>query len=638
MVQPVDPTRSKSMRIPIPQKYTGQEDSFNNTYTAQKSRPKINPRSYSPKLYKSPIPFVVDAVNTKNTGTGTTSNPFKATQPDKSLVSPYLKSSISFISDTMPKQDYSYIGYSPDGKPIHGPVQPTDPNDLENNQTSNQVFLVPLSLSEFATTPKNHWDSIKQSNMNILRYSDAVDNDKLPKPSNILENLNYYASHGLKPIYNIPLYLAGVKGTSPTLSDTVMDTGLDLILEGKTKTHDPVGDYIRKDPLRTLVQLPAEAALWVTGAKAIALASRGIKTISPLAYQTLKFPINNKMKSVYRGITMNNNPIFGIQNGKLVKGFDETKLPFRKIDPENFNRYGWESTQSSGIADKTIFAEKTLDNMVERKIITTLDKERIDTFKNLYEITKGVKSETGKFSSEPINLLTQKQSDYLLNYAKLGQKKGTVDTLHGSTALQPQISQSLRTQAGSHLKLGDLDLVPKANKLKDIPKVASKLIQGLKDFPLEKGQSIKIVDDVTSLKDNKELLLITKGKSKPDKILEVVLEERNASGTDNLVRMGDKVLGQKIQDTKIVKTKDFSLNIHTRRFQLQENMRTALGFHKGDDTLFNVYASGGRSKDIVRSYWNFKEDAIRVGGKKGKEIDTKAEHLRSLYESKSFRF
>jgi len=560
---------------------------------------------------------------TRKTGTGTTTDPIKGLQPDKSLVSPYLKSdklSISFIGDaaqqTKESEKYgitqeSYIGFSPDGKPIQGAIQPEPTTQID---TKSDNFL----------------ESFVKNTYNVLRYSDAVDRGEVPKPNNFLDQLNYYASQGLKPIYNIPLFLAGDKTLSPTFSDTVIDTGIDLALKGKTKTDDPIGDYIRKDPLRTMVQIPSEVALWMTGTKALAYASKGIKGISPLAYQTLKFPIDNKMKTVYRGVTIKDKPILGVQNNKLVKGFDETKLPFEKIDTSKFNRYGWEPTQSTGIASKTVFAGKTLDDMVQRKIITKLDKERIDTFKDLYSITDKVKTKTGKFSTEPIDGLTQKQSDYLLNYAKIGQKKGTVDTLHGSTALQPQISPSLRIKAGTNLKLGDLDLSPKAKKPKNLPKVASKLIQGLKDFPLEKGQSIRIIDDVTNSKVNKQLVLKNSDGTEK-KVLEVVLEERDASGIKGLVvRDGTKVLNQKLV-SKTVKTKDFDLKIHARRFQLQENMRTALGFHKGKDAQFSVYASEGRSKDIVRSYWNFKEDAVRVGGDKGKTIDARAEHLRSLY-------
>ena len=54
-VTPVDPTRSKSMRTPIAQKYTDQKDSFENTHTAEKSRPKVYPSSHFKDVGDIPV-------------------------------------------------------------------------------------------------------------------------------------------------------------------------------------------------------------------------------------------------------------------------------------------------------------------------------------------------------------------------------------------------------------------------------------------------------------------------------------------------------------------------------------------------------------------------------------------------------
>ena len=601
-----------------------------------------------------------EPVKAESTGTGSTTDPIKNKQPDLRKVSPLIKkqqntltqpitkptsqkiqvvtpdgevrifnskdSAERFVQryETANRQEGSFVGFGENGIPIQGPGLPT-----------TERVITPIGMGGLITAPlvqvnansSNLLEAFGKNTYNALRYSDAVDRGEVAKPKGV-ELLNYYASVGLRPLYNIPLALSGDKTMASTFTDEVLNTGIDVVTKGKTKTHDPVGDYVKADPLKTVIQIPGEVALWVVGAKATQLGAKAFQKAlpySPLRFQKLKFPINNKMETVYKGLTVNDKPLIGIQDGKVVRGIDVEKLPFEKVDANKFGRYGWEPTQSSGIASETIFASKGLDNMVKKKIITKLDKERVDTFVDLFDETKHIKPKVGSFSDLAIDGLTQKQTDFLMDFAKAGQKSGKVDTLHGSTALQPQIAPSLRAKAGSNLKMGDLDLTPKG---KNLPKVASDLIQQMKDFPLEKGQSIKIVDDITNLKKNKELTLIQSGK-KDKKVLEVVLEERNASGTDNLTRMGDKVLNEKLS-SKTVNAD--GLKLHEKRFQLQENVRTALGFHKGTDgTQFNVFASEGRTKDIVRSYWNFKDDALIVGGEKGKRINAKAEKLRSLY-------
>ena len=47
--------------------------------------------------------------------------------------------------------------------------------------------------------------------------------------------------------------------------------------------------------------------------------------------------------------------------------------------------------------------------------------------------------------------------------------------------------------------------------------------------------------------------------------------------------------------------------------------------------LLDIYPSSGRTKDIARTYLNLKAKAIFKWGKKGKELNIKAEMIRSLY-------
>lgn len=623
------------------------------------------------------------SIQSTNTGSGTSVDPFKATQPDRNKVSPYLKAYQSPQS-LVPVTGGSFIGYSPGGKPIQGPPRPpqytvTDSkgkvrtfNTLESAnkfatrvQTTESLTGVIGSLEaiygkrdtnnepeiEISAEDSNRiWDNRRYDDIrlaaqagfsNALRYADAVDLGEVPKPTG-LQLLPYYASHGVKPITDIVFHVDNlIRGTehriAPTLSDKITEVPISLATKGKTDTHDPVGDYIREDPIRTAIQLPAEGALWITGGKVAQTAAKVTSKVSPVAVQTLKFPIQGEMKTVYKGVTIKDRPIIGVQEGKIVTGIRESHLPFDAIDTSKFGRYGWEPVQSQGIASKTVFSEKSLDSMVKHKVITPLSKERIQTGKDLFESTKGTKTKVGKFSAEPVKDLTQTQSDYLLHYSAKGQKTGRIEAFHGSTALQSQISPSLRAKAGSHLRMGDLDITVKAKTDVKQERIASQMIREIGEgFPLEKGQTLRISDSVGKLKANKELFLTGKD-GKERKILEIVLEERDASGIVGLqVRTGEKIFGEFITG-KTVKTKDFGLKVHERRFQQQENIRTVFQFHKGiKGTKFDVYPAEGRTKDVVRSYWNFKEDALRVGGRKGKIIDTKAEKYRSLYKEINF--
>lgn len=204
---------------------------------------------------------------------------------------------------------------------------------------------------------------------NILRYSDRVDQGNEEPPQG-LENILYYSSKDLRPFYNIPYSLAGQE-TVPTLAETMFSVPIDLITKGKTDTHDPVGDYIKKDPVGSLVQLPAEAALWITGGKAVSAAAKGFQRFSPLIYQSSKVVVDGKPETIFRGLTFKDSPVLSWQNGKLVKSYDPIKVTesFQKINPSTLGRDGIEAGLGSGVEKELIYSEKTLGKMVESNVI-----------------------------------------------------------------------------------------------------------------------------------------------------------------------------------------------------------------------------------------------------------------------------
>ena len=150
-------------------------------------------------------------------------------------------------------------------------------------------------------------------------------------------------------------------------------------------------------------------------------------------------------------------------------------------------------------------------------------------------MTKGIKAETGAFGTNPIEGLTQKQSDYLLSFVAKQQKKGTIDAVHGSTALRPQISEGLRKEAGVHLQLGDVDVVVKP-KLTD-----AKIV--LMDEPtaaISVRQVAEVLDYIRQLRDQGISIILISHRM-PD-VFEV---------SDRIVvlRRGSKVADKKITDS-----------------------------------------------------------------------------------------
>ncbi len=536
-------------------------------------------------------------------------------------VSPYLNV-VGFTS-----MDGSYLVQ--EEKPI------AFPGTIENNinEEKKKSFVGPEksqnSGSVFAKYEgDNPLANFGTSLYNALRYSDAVDAGEIKKPEGLL-HASYYASKGLSPFYNIALQLAGDKKTSPTLSETIFNSGLKLATQGKTDTHDPIGDYIRKDPLGTFGQLPAEAALWIVGAKTIDVAGKAVKSYSPIMYQSEKILTNEgKVQAIARSITYNDKPVFSWQNGKLVKGFDAQAVPYEKINASG--RDGFEAALGSGIEKEIYYSPQALAVQVDKGIIPKVAEARALAWVGGVEQAKGVTSKVGTLGAKPIEGLTQQQADFIFAKTITGQKEGTIDLVHGSTATKASIPESIQKEAGSSLILGDIDIVPKG---KNLVKTADTLIRGYaKDFPLSPGQRVE-VRNIGKESANRQLVLIENNKPEK-KILEVVL--RTSDESKYGIAQGNKILGQKIPFKKSVTVKDYPIKTHTADYQLLTNVKQAVAYQKGSNTLLDIYPSSGRTKDIVRGYWNLKAKAFFKGGDKGKSLDAQAEKIRSLYPGIEF--
>jgi len=469
---------------------------------------------------------------------------------------------------------------------------------------------------------------------NVVRYSDLVDTGEVSEPKGP-EWLVYGASYGLRTFYNIPLSvseIAGQKtGMQPTLGSTVFEKAYEKtvgnILKGNiagalyyltTSGYvQDTGEQIIKEP-KSVLQLPAEAALFLAGGKVIEVAAKGFLKYSPLLTQTEKWMVSGKLTPVYRGLTWKNKPLIGVQQGKLVKGFDPKKLPFEKLDiVSKYSREGWEAALGSGIERELIYSTKSLESQVERKIIPEIAKTRSEAWLKGLDLGVGVTSKVGKFGKIPISGLTQKQSDFLLTTTAQLQKKGQIELVHGSAALRPQIPKEIQKQAGSMLKLGDIDVVPTVKTTTEVSRILDIYKKG---FPVKPGQIIIKPEGKTAL------ILEESGKENK-KFFEVVLK-----GSEQ-AKPGEKlthIAGFKIPFKESVTAKDIPVKLHTADYQLLTNVKQALSYQKsiGSETLLDIYTSSGRSKDFVRGYWNLKAKAYF---KSDKELDKQAEYIRSLY-------
>jgi len=123
---------------------------------------------------------------------------------------------------------------------------------------------------------------------NKFNYANAVDSGELPHPRTtptLLDDLAYYSN-----VVNRPLITLGATVTNLGLSQDkqipVREVASGHLIGGTIKDViglDPLKgsgvssayEYAKEDPLRTALELPAEALVWVTGGKAIQLGAKG---------------------------------------------------------------------------------------------------------------------------------------------------------------------------------------------------------------------------------------------------------------------------------------------------------------------------------------------------------------------------
>jgi len=234
-------------------------------------------------------------------------------------------------------------------------IQTSDPNNFGNFvSVARQGIIPPLTNYE-----------------KLIKYADNVDSGRVEKPKPFTkESVQYYYSQAIKPISDIPYTIDElVRGTDHKLQPTFLGTGFDDAFnvgggmwnqrKGTPENIDVnLKNYFMKDPLRTLVQIPSEIIIVGAISKGIKYGGKGIQlgfSKLPQSTQTtitntinqLSRPVNNAISKIfpsftiskvdksifYQGVTINNKPIIGVVNKKLVFGTPNPKtIPLSKIN------------------------------------------------------------------------------------------------------------------------------------------------------------------------------------------------------------------------------------------------------------------------------------------------------------------
>jgi len=639
---------------------------------AEIKKPQDKPQRYTPWIAKDKSFYTKEAAKTY------------------SINSPFIPMAIGGAQLLMeqPKAE-SYIGYSPSGEPYQGAVQPT--GYVVTIGGKDRVFLTLASAEKFiertskptstSSTPIGFLGELESS----LRYGDRVDLGDVPKPSDAGQLVQYYASQGLKPIVDIAYagknIITGVnEPIAPSLPSILFEQGFEVaqkIWETGDWTPDvenKAGKFIMDDPVRAAVQIPAEAALWITGGKAIGL---GIKAGQKVAG---KFGITNPVarisgsvegETIYRGISIQRKPIIGIQQGKIVVGEPKPVVPqLSKASLES--RSGGELALGYGVEKSLFYTEKGLGQQVKAGLINPLSKERALATTKLEDATQAAKGGQykGTIGADSFKSVTEDQGKFLLTKTAALQKKGQVDIVHGSIATRIAIEPSLKAESGNILRMGDLDINPMRLSKKEIA-TASKItkeekIQGItketkiktlekekaidvakqyEDFPVRVGETFSI--KIPKGEGNIGLQLAKQGEPSR-KIGEVIL-----SKSEEAVQKGKgdptSILSYKIPFDKTQTARDFKIKTQTLEFQGLTQTKTTLAYQTYSPTAklasdvsarAKIYPAAGREKDVLRRYWQGRQSELNQI-RSGKPIAatatrTAAEDFRKLYPELDF--
>ena len=224
----------------------------------------------------------------------------------------------SYFGLTIPQiaQDkaYDYTVYD------HAPASfTTSSGSLEYQKVTPVTFDTKKEADDYNKARPKVFSGTDNDLWNNFQYASAVDSGEVIHPREtptLTDDVRYYANVMNRPLVNlgasvvnltqdkqVPIYQTGSERLiGGTINDVV--EGQPLKGTGVTGTYN----YVKQDPLRTVLELPAEALMWVAGGKAFQLGVRGASVVkgglavSKVIPQPLK-TVGTKIESGYNTVT-----------------------------------------------------------------------------------------------------------------------------------------------------------------------------------------------------------------------------------------------------------------------------------------------------------------------------------------------
>jgi len=457
---------------------------------------------------------------------------------------------------------------------------------------------------------------------NKFQYASAVDSGELPNPKTtptLVDDVRYYANVMNRPLINlgasvvnltqpqdkqVPIYQTGAERLiGGTIDDTL--EGQPLRGTGVTGTYN----YVKQDPLRAVLELPAEGLMWIAGGKAVSLGTQAVGKVGSKVIQTVvtssktPAPVVSGIKTTQRGIEkaqekmLQYNPFTRWQYKQVEKiGSsvypDEVPRRIEKIGSTYVITSGTESFPQSvpavmvkfGKGGKTTYYTDSDLGVAGSKglvVVGDLPKgiaESTKTGKYLFEVpVKGDRvklkdySKTGKEYVTPIESFTKQDVGQQIGF-KVSEKTGvarkadeppfyrgyTKETII-ETSTKPQLTKVKYDMDGKVIK--DVPVDNKGSTLKDL-------------FGKTSGTGKKETIDLPTGKSGQTLTTPAKQTGKGDKLKSLAKEEAKASVKTS--PYSSAIVGTATKASATVSTKALSSTRVDAGVKIQQNIKTGL--------------------------------------------------------------
>ena len=177
--------------------------------------------------------------------------------------------------------DYSVVSHKPSDFPLLGGAtfQAYTPVTFGTQKEADDYVKSAPTQKVFSGTDNDLW--------NRFQYASAVDSGEVIHPREtptLTDDVRYYANVVTRPLVNLG---ASVVNMTQDRQVPIYQTGAERLIGGTiddVASLDPMKgsgvtgayNYVAEDPLRAVLELPAEAVMWVTGGKAVSLSVKGI--------------------------------------------------------------------------------------------------------------------------------------------------------------------------------------------------------------------------------------------------------------------------------------------------------------------------------------------------------------------------